>query len=202
MAKQCGPAVMLAKVSVVEPPRPCAGNLGLPEFLKLLSAEIQVTGTWSTGCLCDLHPDYAPLNKWNHGFAFVEVFNGGKFEVQNLFISDGKVYSPTSSAIPALPRQGLSSSQASAHGRLGVCVRRRIVASGRPWLVFQGLRRRGFSCSQPPAVQVRLQIESPVPHVKLSCGPEVAHEIPILLLQRAPKRMAKRFVKLRFVIVS
>jgi predicted phosphodiesterase len=48
--------------------------------------------TWSTGCLCDMHPDYAPLNNWTHGFAMVHVFNDGKFEVQNHKISGGKVY--------------------------------------------------------------------------------------------------------------
>lgn len=26
---------------------------------------------WSTGCLCDLHPEYNRLNSWNHGFAIV-----------------------------------------------------------------------------------------------------------------------------------
>lgn len=50
-------------------------------------------GTWSIGCLCDLHPDYMPLNNWNHGLGFVEVFSGGKFAVQNKFISEsGMVY--------------------------------------------------------------------------------------------------------------
>jgi hypothetical protein len=24
---------------------------------------------WSIGCLCSLHPQYMPLNRWNHGFA-------------------------------------------------------------------------------------------------------------------------------------
>jgi predicted phosphodiesterase len=47
---------------------------------------------WSIGCLCDLHPDYRPLNNWNHGFAFVEVAADGKFHVENKFISSGKVY--------------------------------------------------------------------------------------------------------------
>lgn len=42
----------------------------------------RVVSTWSTGCLCDLHPDYAPLNKWNHGFATVE-FDRDAFNLQN-----------------------------------------------------------------------------------------------------------------------
>ena len=29
----------------------------------------KVVTTWSTGCLCELHPGYMPVNKWNHGFA-------------------------------------------------------------------------------------------------------------------------------------
>lgn len=47
--------------------------------------------TWSTGCLCDLSPTYAPHNKWNHGFAAVDATKSG-FEVHNLQIfPDGKV---------------------------------------------------------------------------------------------------------------
>jgi hypothetical protein len=48
--------------------------------------------TWSTGCLCDMHPDYAPYNNWSHGFAFVETFADGKFEVQNKIIAHGRVF--------------------------------------------------------------------------------------------------------------
>lgn len=47
---------------------------------------------WSTGCLCDLRPEYARLNKWNWGFALVEVHGDGSFDVTNQRIStDGKV---------------------------------------------------------------------------------------------------------------
>lgn len=51
-----------------------------------------VVSTWSTGCLCDLHPDYAPINNWGHGFAIVEVDKAGTFHVDNLRIIDGRVY--------------------------------------------------------------------------------------------------------------
>lgn len=54
--------------------------------------EQSVTSCWSTGCLCHLHPDYAPLNNWNHGFAFVAIDKGGAFRVENLRIIDGKVW--------------------------------------------------------------------------------------------------------------
>lgn len=51
-----------------------------------------VVSTWSTGCLCDLHPDYAPINQWNHGFAMVDVDKDGGFLVNNLRVVNGKVY--------------------------------------------------------------------------------------------------------------
>jgi predicted phosphodiesterase len=38
---------------------------------------------WSVGCLCDLTPEYARINKWNHGFAIVEVATSGSFSVYN-----------------------------------------------------------------------------------------------------------------------
>lgn len=53
----------------------------------------KVIGCWSLGCLCDLHPDYAPINKWNHGAAIVENLGAdGGFKVDNFRIIDGKVY--------------------------------------------------------------------------------------------------------------
>jgi predicted phosphodiesterase len=48
-------------------------------------------GCWSVGCLCELHPDYMPLNKWNHGFAIIER-EGMKFSVSNKRIIKGEVY--------------------------------------------------------------------------------------------------------------
>lgn len=47
---------------------------------------------WSTGCLCDLTPEYARINKWNHGAAIVTVHEDESFDVENFRISpDGKV---------------------------------------------------------------------------------------------------------------
>jgi len=51
----------------------------------------KVIGAWSIGCLCDLHPEYRPLNNWNHGFAVVDVTASGGFQVHNYVIIDGKV---------------------------------------------------------------------------------------------------------------
>jgi hypothetical protein len=48
---------------------------------------------WSTGCLADLRPEYARLNKYNHGFASVRVQADGQFDVSNFRITNGKVRS-------------------------------------------------------------------------------------------------------------
>jgi hypothetical protein len=49
--------------------------------------------TWSTGCLCDLSPDYNPYgNDWCHGFALINVEKNGGFEVRSLrILPNGKV---------------------------------------------------------------------------------------------------------------
>ena len=41
-------------------------------------------GAFSLGCLCDLHPEWRPLNKWGLGFATAEITNeSGAFNVDN-----------------------------------------------------------------------------------------------------------------------
>ena len=51
-----------------------------------------ITTTWSIGCLCELHPSYAPLNKWNSGMAIVDLDENGKdYEMRNKRIRNGKV---------------------------------------------------------------------------------------------------------------
>jgi predicted phosphodiesterase len=51
------------------------------------------TFCWSTGCLCDLTPQYAVINRWNHGGAIVTVDADGQYDVENFRISGGKVRS-------------------------------------------------------------------------------------------------------------
>ena len=51
----------------------------------------RITTCWSVGCLCDLRPEYRPMNKWNHGFAIV-LNDSGDFQVLNKSIINGKVY--------------------------------------------------------------------------------------------------------------
>lgn len=52
----------------------------------------KVIVTYSTGCLCFTHPEYARVNQWAHGFAKVEVYKGHEFDVKNFRIINGKVY--------------------------------------------------------------------------------------------------------------
>jgi predicted phosphodiesterase len=52
------------------------------------------TACWSTGCLCDLRPEYAKFNRWNWGFAVATVHERGQFDVHNYRVmSDGSVRS-------------------------------------------------------------------------------------------------------------
>lgn len=51
----------------------------------------EVIACWSTGCLCDLHPAYMPINKWSHGFAFQRTAPDGSFEFENRRIINGRL---------------------------------------------------------------------------------------------------------------
>ena len=50
----------------------------------------ELTTTYSVGCLCELHPAYLPINKWNHGFAIVDI-DDSKFHVRNYRIHKGDI---------------------------------------------------------------------------------------------------------------
>lgn len=53
----------------------------------------KTTITWSIGCLCGLYPEYAVYNKWNHGFAMVDLDpNKINFEVRLKDIYEGRVF--------------------------------------------------------------------------------------------------------------
>lgn len=53
----------------------------------------KVMVTYSTGCLCELYPDYAPMaNNYMHGFAHIRVENNGEYIVSNKKIINGKIY--------------------------------------------------------------------------------------------------------------
>jgi len=41
---------------------------------------------YSTGCMCELTPEYSRINGWNHGYAFVDVYEDGSFDMDNRII--------------------------------------------------------------------------------------------------------------------
>ncbi len=47
---------------------------------------------WSVGCLCGLTPKWLPLNKWNHGFATIDLIGTNKFKFRNYRIYNGEVF--------------------------------------------------------------------------------------------------------------
>lgn len=49
--------------------------------------------TTSQGCLCEMYPMYARVNKWNHGFSYVEHdIKTGEYNLLNLKIHKGRIY--------------------------------------------------------------------------------------------------------------
>lgn len=68
-----------------------AGHLHQVSYHPEVTLNGETYGSWSVGCLCDLHPEYAPYNKWQHGFAIVEVEDNGEFDVRNYQIINGKI---------------------------------------------------------------------------------------------------------------
>ncbi len=51
----------------------------------------KITTCWSVGCLCDLHPEFQPFNKWNHGFGVLEICKGDIWKMHNKRIVKGDV---------------------------------------------------------------------------------------------------------------
>jgi predicted phosphodiesterase len=50
----------------------------------------RVISCWSMGCLCDLHPRYITINKWNLGFGVLDA-KSDDWQFDNLRIIDGRV---------------------------------------------------------------------------------------------------------------
>lgn len=67
-----------------------AGHLHRSSTHRERTAKGKHIACWSTGCLCGLHPDYAKINKWNHGAARVEL-HGRNFTVTPIEVIDGEV---------------------------------------------------------------------------------------------------------------
>lgn len=51
----------------------------------------KMVACWSLGCLCQLHPEFMPLNRWNHGFAIYERYDDNFWRIDNKKIVEGRV---------------------------------------------------------------------------------------------------------------
>ena len=53
----------------------------------------KIIATYSTGCLCEINPDYNPFgNNFSHGFAHITTYEDGKFRVDNKRIINGEIF--------------------------------------------------------------------------------------------------------------
>ena len=52
------------------------GHWHWPSDFAVNDAQGNVIRSYSTGCLCELHPDYMPLNDWQHGCAVISIDEG------------------------------------------------------------------------------------------------------------------------------
>ena len=52
----------------------------------------QYLGSWTLGCMCQLHAAYAPKNNWSHGCAVTEKEADGMFEVDNKLIVKNRMF--------------------------------------------------------------------------------------------------------------
>ena len=66
------------------------GHWHRPSDFAVNDVQGNVIRSYSTGCLCELHPEYMPLNDWQHGCAVISI-DEGKASVQNLRIKNGRV---------------------------------------------------------------------------------------------------------------
>lgn len=79
-------AFLRAKQSVI------VGHLHRASYHPEVDLDGKVIGCWSTGCLCELKPDYSPLvSNSQHGFAHILVEKNGDYVVKNYQIINGKI---------------------------------------------------------------------------------------------------------------
>lgn len=80
-------AYMKAKQSII------VGHLHRASHHPEMDLDGNVISCWSTGCLCELRPNYSPLvSNSQHGFAHIIVEKSGNYTVKNFQIIDGKLY--------------------------------------------------------------------------------------------------------------
>ena len=80
-------AFLRAKQSIV------VGHLHRASHHPEVNLDGKTISCWSTGCLCELRPNYSPLvSNSQHGFAHIMIEKNGNYHVRNYQIIDGKIY--------------------------------------------------------------------------------------------------------------
>ena len=80
-------AFLRSKQSVI------VGHLHRASYHPEIDLDGNVIGCWSTGCLCELKPNYSPLvSNSQHGFAHILIDSGGNFTVKNYQIIHGEIH--------------------------------------------------------------------------------------------------------------
>ncbi|CAB5218566.1 MPP_superfamily domain containing protein [uncultured Caudovirales phage] len=80
-------AWMKAKQSII------VGHLHRASHHPEIDLDGNVYSAWSTGCLCELRPNYSPLvSNSQHGFAHIKVELNGDYTVKNYQIINGKLH--------------------------------------------------------------------------------------------------------------
>ena len=79
-------AFLRAKQSVI------VGHLHRASYHPEVDLDGKVIGCWSTGCLCELKPNYSPMvSNSQHGFAHILIEKNGDYTVKNYQIINGKI---------------------------------------------------------------------------------------------------------------
>lgn len=68
-----------------------SAHLHRTSFYSEQDANRDVKRSYSSGCLCDMWPDYAPHNQWNHGFIMITKIKKDKSRVNSYVIEDGEI---------------------------------------------------------------------------------------------------------------
>lgn len=80
-------AFLRAKQSII------VGHLHRASHHPEVDLDGKVISCWSTGCLCELKPNYSPLvSNSQHGFAHITIENNGDYTVKNYQIINGKLH--------------------------------------------------------------------------------------------------------------
>ena len=61
-----------------------AGHLHRTNEYSALDLNRNLTRVYTAGCLCELRPDYAPMNGWNNGFIHLVTKKSGKANITNI----------------------------------------------------------------------------------------------------------------------